>query len=62
MPVLVIRHSAMLMAVDDDVLQRVRVAYAALATGDVAAFSEVLDDEVHWRAVPRGWFRKQRLY
>jgi hypothetical protein len=49
-------------SVDDEVLRRIRGAYAALATGDVEAFAVVLDDEVHWRSAPRGWLRKQHPY
>jgi ketosteroid isomerase-like protein len=47
---------------EDEVLGRIRAAYAALATGDVDSFAEVLDDEVHWRGVPRGWFRKKHSF
>jgi hypothetical protein len=48
--------------VDAQVLRRIREAYASLATGDVDAFAEVLDDELHWRGIPRGWFRKHHPY
>jgi ketosteroid isomerase-like protein len=48
--------------VDDQVLQQLREAYAALATGDVEAFAGVLDDEVHWRSAPRGLLRRRHMY
>ena len=47
---------------DNLVLSRIRDAYAALATGDVDTFAEILDDEVHWRGVPSGWIRKRHPY
>ena len=52
----------MIRAVDDTDLRRTREAYTALANGDVDAFAQVLDDDVHWRGVPSGWLRKQHPY
>jgi hypothetical protein len=47
---------------DDAVVQQVRAAYARLAAGDADSFAEVLDRDVHWRGVVRGFVRKRHAY